>query len=73
MKEGAITINLTPIPVFLAILFMVLKLTGTISWGWIWVFSPIWISFAAWAGISILFFGLIFFIALVGALVGTRR
>lgn len=30
----------------LAIAFIVLKLTGVITWSWLWVLSPIWISFA---------------------------
>ena len=29
----------------LTIAFIVLKLTGVISWSWLWVLSPIWISF----------------------------
>ena len=29
----------------LTIVFIVLKLTGTIAWSWWWVLSPIWISF----------------------------
>jgi hypothetical protein len=28
----------------LAIVFIVLKLTGVISWSWLWVLAPIWIS-----------------------------
>ena len=27
----------------LTIIFVVLKLTGTITWSWWWVFSPLWI------------------------------
>lgn len=27
----------------LAILFIALKLTGFISWSWLWVLSPVWI------------------------------
>ena len=27
----------------LAIVFITLKLTGTIAWSWLWVLSPIWI------------------------------
>lgn len=30
----------------LTIAFIVLKLTGVITWSWLWVLSPIWISFA---------------------------
>lgn len=29
----------------LAIIFMVLKLVGVIAWPWLWVLSPLWISF----------------------------
>lgn len=29
----------------LTILFIGLKLTGYISWSWLWVISPIWITF----------------------------
>ena len=29
----------------LAILFIALKLTGYITWSWLWVLAPIWISF----------------------------
>ena len=29
----------------LTIVFIVLKLVGVIDWPWIWVLSPIWISF----------------------------
>ena len=30
----------------LTIIFVVLKLIGVISWGWIWVLAPLWIGFA---------------------------
>ncbi len=40
---------------FLTILFIVLKVSGIISWPWIWVFSPIWIT----AICFILLFGII--------------
>jgi len=32
--------------VLIAVTFMVLKLTGVIAWGWLWVFAPIWIPMA---------------------------
>ena len=28
----------------LTVAFIVLKLTGVISWSWLWVLSPLWIS-----------------------------
>jgi hypothetical protein len=31
----------------LFIVFLVLKLTGTINWSWWWVTSPLWIPFVA--------------------------
>lgn len=30
----------------LTVAFVVLKLTGVITWSWVWVLSPLWISFA---------------------------
>lgn len=40
----------------LFLIFLILKLTGVISWSWIWVLSPIWIPLiiAVLAGIFIL-------------------
>lgn len=37
------------------IVFVILKLVGVISWKWVWVFSPIWLSvaFAVAAGIVV--------------------
>jgi hypothetical protein len=32
----------------LAIVFIVLKLTGIITWSWLWVLAPIWIGIAIW-------------------------
>ena len=29
----------------LAIVFIVLKLIGVITWSWVWVLSPLWIGF----------------------------
>jgi len=31
--------------IILGIIFIVLKLVGIINWSWLWVLSPIWISF----------------------------
>lgn len=33
------------LPVVLTIIFVILKLTKHINWSWVWVFSPLWISF----------------------------
>lgn len=45
----------------LTIAFIVLKLTHVINWSWVWVLSPLWISFA----IGIFFLAIILLIAVV--------
>lgn len=32
-------------PGLLTLIFITLKLTGYITWSWVWVLSPIWITF----------------------------
>lgn len=32
----------------LTVLFIGLKLTGFITWSWLWVLSPLWIAFGLW-------------------------
>lgn len=39
----------------LTIVFIALKLCGVIAWSWLWVLSPIWISFALVLGILVIF------------------
>lgn len=39
----------------LFVVFLVLKLTGTIDWSWWWVTSPLWISLAIVAVIFLLY------------------
>lgn len=34
------------IPLFLTLLFLILKLTSVIDWSWFWVFSPLIFTFA---------------------------
>jgi len=35
-----------------AVVLVVLKLVGVIHWGWLWIFSPLWIPFALVAAIA---------------------
>lgn len=35
----------------LTICFIVLKLTGFITWSWVWVLAPLWIGFALGMGL----------------------
>lgn len=45
MKENKTTVNGgVGFTGLLTIVFIVLKLTKVISWSWLWVLSPIWIS-----------------------------
>lgn len=39
----------------LLIVFVVLKLTGLITWSWLWVLAPLWIPVIAVIGITLLF------------------
>lgn len=43
--------------IILGIIFIVLKLVGIINWSWLWVLSPIWISFVL--------FVFVFFVAVI--------
>lgn len=43
----------------LTVVFIALKLTGNISWPWVWVLSPLWISFL----LGITFLAIAFLIA----------
>ncbi len=45
----------------LTILFIYLKLTDKIDWGWLWVLSPIWISLS----LSILILLIVLIVALI--------
>ncbi len=53
-----------PLASILTIVFVVLKLTGTIDWGWLWVFSPLWISaaFTAFILVLLLVGGMIYYL-----------
>ena len=46
MKEGGISLGTV-----LFIVFLILKLTGTITWSWWWITAPLWIPI----GICIVF------------------
>ena len=38
----------------LGIVFVVLKLTGVVTWPWIWVLAPFWIGLAIWAVFTVI-------------------
>ena len=49
----------------LTILFITLKLLGKITWSWVWVLSPIWISIIIYVAVII--------ITLIAAAISSRR
>lgn len=53
----------------LTILFIGLKLTGHINWGWLWVLSPLWIPTA----IFVSFLIVILAIAVLASVGGSKR
>lgn len=65
-----VTVNFGGIGTILAIVFMVLKLTGNIDWPWVWVFAPIWIPLALAAGILVLYGIIVVIIAILAAIRG---
>ena len=42
----------------LAIVFIILKLTGHIDWTWGWVLAPIWLPFAILIPVAVIGFGI---------------
>lgn len=53
----------------LTIAFIILKLTGAITWSWWWVLAPLWISFGLW--LALILFGLL--LVVIGAALSGRR
>ena len=51
----------------LTIIFIILKLTEVITWSWLWVLSPLWIS-AALVFLFLLFVGIVLLAAAIGIL-----
>jgi hypothetical protein len=49
----------------LTIIFIIFKLTGVISWSWLWVLSPLWIP-AAFVFLILLFVGIVLLAAAIG-------
>ena len=56
-----ISINLTSFAGMLTILFIGLKLTNVITWSWLWILSPLWISLLITISILLLIFAIYLF------------
>jgi hypothetical protein len=59
-EEKHVVVQSGSVSTSVLIVFVVLKLTNVITWSWLWVLSPLWISI----GLVVLVFG-IWFIAVV--------
>lgn len=53
------------LPSVLFIVFLILKLTGVITWSWWWVTAPLWISFVVFVAIFVTMLLFLFLAALV--------
>ncbi len=58
-RNKNVTVRTCGFSTLLTIALIVLKLCGVISWSWIWVLAPLWISFLI--GVAIFVFALWFF------------
>ena len=54
-NQKNVTVNF-PIFGILGLIFITLKLTGHITWSWLWVLSPFWSPFAIFAVICLIVF-----------------
>ena len=52
----------------LTIAFIVLKLCSIISWGWLWILSPMWIPLAAILGFFIIMFLIVMTMAIISGI-----
>jgi len=50
---------------WLTIIFVIAKITGWLSWSWLWVFSPLWIT----AGVCLIFMIIVAIIALISTII----
>ena len=61
MSNKNITISFPTLTV-LFIVFLILKLTETITWSWWWVTAPLWFPFALLVAFFVIVFLVLFFI-----------
>lgn len=43
----------------LCLIFITLKLTGYVTWSWIWILSPLWLPYTIILGIGVLWFSVV--------------
>lgn len=60
-----ITVSLTPYFFIVGFIFILLKITGMVSWSWFWVLSPFWIPLAMWFAGVLLVMAVMVFVGLL--------
>ena len=74
MEKKSVNIRLGGIGLIpLTIIFIVLKVTNTVAWSWIWVLSPLWLGPIMGFSIVFVMFLFVFGIGLLAALLESRR
>lgn len=63
MKKANVSIDINF--VLITLIFIVLKLTGVVNWGWLWVLSPLWLPIV----ISLCFVVILLLVGLVAYLI----
>jgi len=53
-QDKSVNVNGMGLSGWLTVLFVGLKLTGHITWPWVWVLSPLWIGFMIWLAIVLI-------------------
>lgn len=66
-KHSLIGLSFTQI---LILIFIVLKSTNCITWGWLWVLSPLWIPVAFILGLFVVVFVVVFVVDFIATLFG---
>ena len=54
-KEDAQTLAGLCMPLIIFLVFLTLKLTSVIDWGWKWITSPLWITAALILGLTVMY------------------
>ena len=49
----------------LCLIFITLKLTGYITWSWIWILSPLWLPYTVILGIGVLWFSVVWVYSII--------
>lgn len=54
-KEDAQTLAGLCLPLLIFLVFLTLKLTSVIDWGWKWITSPLWITAVVILGLTVIY------------------